>query len=185
MSKRLVIMRGLPWCGKSYTALDLLTKFRAESPCNIEDGEIFSTDEYFYTEVKPNKPNEYSFDMNLLGRAHRWNQERAAKAMYAGNPLVIIDNTNTTLKEPMPYVEVGYVEGYTIEVQEPTSDRWKTIRELLLDKNKNRKALQDWAKKLAEGSKETHNVPVEAIERMMSRWTNNLTAEELIAHLEI
>lgn len=184
MSKRLIIMRGLPWCGKSYTAMQLLVAFRAEHIDNLDKGEIFSTDEFFYVVNHPERPNEYSFDLKLLGRAHQWNQRRAATAMAEGNPLVIIDNTNTTLSEPMPYVESGYSHDYQIEVQEPTSDRWKAIRELLLDKNKNRKALKEWAVKLAEGSKETHSVPAEAIQRMMNRWANDLDAAQLIAHLE-
>lgn len=172
MSKQLVIMRGLPWTGKSYTAKEILK--------GNPKGVILSTDDYWYQMVEPEQPAKYSFDPKLLGRAHHWNQKRASDTMMAGCPLVIIDNTNTTISEAREYAEIGFLHDYNIQIQEPTSDRWKTIRELLLDKKGNKKELSRWAFVLAEGSKESHNVPASAFEKMMSRWHNNMTVEDLL-----
>lgn len=170
MEKTLIVMRGLPWCGKSYRAKEL----------SGEAGVIFSTDEYFHVKVKPHSPETYDFNPNVLHHAHRWNQERACQAMDDGHPLVIIDNTNTTPKEPRPYVEHALARGYEVRIEEPTSDRWQEIRELLLDTKKNKNALKEWAVKLEEGSRETHNVPAWSLEKMMWRWVPNLTVEKIL-----
>lgn len=168
--KTLIIIRGLPWCGKSYRAKEL----------KGDTGVIYSTDEYFYTILKPDKPDEYSFNPRFLSDAHRWNRVRAQAAIEQGVSPIIIDNTNSTAGEPKPYVEYSHHQDYTIRIEEPTSPRWKEIRELLLDKRGNEKDLKEWAKKLEEGSKETHCVPFFAIERMMWRWKNNLTVEQIL-----
>jgi len=116
--------------------------------------------------------------------AHKWNLLRAQRAIEQGQPLIIIDNTNTTPSEPKPYVEYAKLhewQNYKICIEEPTSPQWKEIAPLLLRKKENKKALKDWAMKLAEGSKENHNVPHFAIEKMMWRWHNNLTVEEILS----
>lgn len=168
--KVLVILRGLPWCGKSYHAKQIAGSI----------GVIFSTDDYWYQVVKPDKPDEYSFNMALLGKAHKWNQDRAKKAMDDGVPLIIIDNTNTVASEPRPYVEHGELRGYEILIEEPTSERWLVIGELLKDTRANKKELKGWAETLAVGSKETHNVPAFAIEKMMWRWQSDLTVDDIL-----
>jgi len=169
--KKLVIMRGLPWCGKSTRAKEIAG----------EEGLIFSTDEYWYKILKPEKPDVYSFNPRFLEDAHNWNRLRAENAMWNEKPLVIIDNTNTTAKEPLPYVVAGLAADYEIVIQEPTCPRWLEIRELLLDKRTNRDELKNWARNLEEGSAETHGVPAFAIERMMWRWDNDLTVAQILA----
>jgi len=170
MDNTLIIMRGLPWTGKSYRAKELAGN----------EGIIFSTDDYWYTQVKPESPEEYSFNPRLLHVAHKWNQLRAQDAIHWAKPLIIIDNTNTTASEPKPYVDYAHINGYKICIEEPTSPRWMEIRTLLLDKRNNKKALKQWAVTLAEGSQETHNVPAYAIERMIWRWQNNLTVDQIL-----
>ena len=168
--RTLIIMRGLPWCGKSYRAKQLAG----------ETGKIYSTDEYWHVVNYPDKPEEYSFNPRFLGAAHKWNQLRAQRSIDVGEPLIIIDNTNTTASESKEYVQYADWQGYKICIEEPTSDRWMEIRELLKSKKVNRKALKQWALDLAEGSKETHNVPFFAIEKMMWRWQNDLTVEDIL-----
>ena len=174
--KRLVIMRGLPWTGKSFRAKQLLE----EAGKSGVQGVIFSTDEYWYSILKPDKPDEYSFNPHFLADAHRWNRQRAQRQIELGHPLIIIDNTNTTAPEPHPYVVHALHQDYKISIEEPTSERWHVIRELLLSKRQNSDELKKWAAKLAEGSKETHNVPQWSIEKMMWRWQNNLTVDQIV-----
>lgn len=168
--KKLIIMRGLPWTGKSYRAKELAG----------DDGIIFSTDDYWYEVNFPDKPEEYSFNRNYLGAAHKWNQLRAHRAIDVGTPLIIIDNTNTTASEAKPYVQYAHWQDYKICIEEPTSERWLEIANLLLRKRDNNKALKEWAKKLADGSVETHSVPFWTIEKMMWRWHFNLTVQEIL-----
>lgn len=85
------------------------------------------------------------------------------------------------MPEAKPYVEYAHHQGYEISIEEPTSDRWKEISKLLGDKKANKKELKKWAWVLEEGSKQTHNVPAWSIERMMWRWQNGLTVEQILA----
>jgi hypothetical protein len=169
--KKLIIMRGIVWCGKSTRCKELAG----------DEGLIFSTDEYWYKIHKSDKPDEYNFHPRFLADAHKWNRLRAEAAMWKEEPLVIIDNTNTTATEPKPYVVAGTAADYEIVIEEPTSPQWLEIRELLQDKRGNKKELKKWAKKLEEGSKEGHGVPAYAIERMMWRWENDLTIEQILS----
>jgi predicted kinase len=170
-NKTLIIMRGLPWTGKSYRAKELAG----------DTGVIYSTDEYWYKIRHPDKPDHYSFNPRYLGDAHHWNQLRAQKSIEEGHPLIIIDNTNCTSSEPRRYVEYALAQDYSIRICEPTSDRWLEIADLLLNKKDNKKELKEWAVKLAEGSKETHGVPAWSIERMMWRWHNGITPDSIMA----
>lgn len=171
--KTLIVMRGLPWTGKSTRAKELLGS-------SVGSKGIFSTDEFFYIKVKPDNPKEYSFDRGYLGAAHKWNLLRVQNAINWSFPLVIVDNTNTTLSEPRSYVEYAHINGYNICIEEPTSPQWLEIALLLLNKKSNKKALKKWAVKLAEGSKDTHGVPHFAIERMMWRWETNMTVDRIL-----
>lgn len=169
--KKLIVMRGLPWTGKSTRAKELAG----------ETGLIYSTDEYWYKIRKPEEPEKYSFNPRYLGDAHHWNQKRAHRSIELGEPLIIIDNTNTTAGEAKAYVEYAVCQDYKICIEEPTSPRWLEIHDLLLDKKANKKRLKEWAAELAEGSKETHNVPAWSIERMMWRWEKNITVDQILS----
>lgn len=179
--KTLIVMRGLPSTGKSTRAKELLELLIVPEAAPEPGKGIFSTDEFFYIKVKPDKPKEYSFDRGYLGAAHKWNLLRVQDAINWSWPLVIIDNTNTTAKEfCCGYAKYGFWQGYKICIEEPTSERWMEIRQLLTDKRANKKALKEWAAKLAEGSRETHGVPAYAIEKMMWRWECDLDPENVV-----
>lgn len=107
-------------------------------------GVIFSTDAFFTDEY-----GGYNWNANLLGVAHKWNQKRAAEALDNSAACVIIDNTNLTVKEVKFYIEVAIKNDYTISVVEPTTP-WARDVDILIEKN-------------------VHNVPREAIERMLGR----------------
>lgn len=169
--RTLIVMRGLPWTGKSYRAKELAG----------DTGLIFSTDDYWYQVNFPDKPEEYSFNQRFLGEAHKWNQLRSQKAVEEGKPLIIIDNTNTTASEPKVYVEYALAQGYDIKIEEPTSDRWKEISKLLANKKSNKVELKKWAFVLSEGSKGKHDVPQWVIEKMMWRWVSGLTVDQILA----
>lgn len=173
--KTLIILRGLPWTGKSTKAKSLVGENK--------DAVVFSTDEYWYKINFPDKPEEYSFKPTLLHQAHKWNQLRSQRAVDNGVPLIIIDNTNTTASEfCCDYVRYAHFQDYKICIEEPDSPQWEEISELLTDKRANKKALRDWAFRLEEGSKENHNVPVTAIEKMMRRWECNLVPDEVLEY---
>jgi len=110
----------------------------------LSDGKIpiHSTDNYFM------KDGVYQFNAKAIGYYHKLNLEAASKAMRAGLD-VIVDNTNTTFAEMKPYILVALETGHEIVFQEPTTS-WKNDLEECTAKN-------------------THNVPKEAVERMLKR----------------
>ena len=170
--KTIIILRGLPCSGKSFKAKKLVEA----SP----EGVVYSTDEFWHTQVKPEKPDDYNFVPRFLGQAHKWNQLRAQKSIELGHPLIIIDNTNVSAQEIFPYASYAHYQGYEVEIQEPESEWWLQIRELLYDKRVNKQEIKKWAFELAEKSKLTHNVPQWSIERMMWRWQPDLTLDTIL-----
>lgn len=89
-----VILRGLPGCGKSTFATFL--KLYAES-IGLE-AQICSADTYFNTR------QGYDFKTEWLGEAHARCQAYCFQALNRGVPVVIIDNTNVTYSEWNRYV---------------------------------------------------------------------------------
>jgi len=65
------LMRGLPSCGKSYTAQKLCA----------ESGTICETDEYFCSQVGDD-PQRYDYSQDLLPEARCWNLERFMRASF-------------------------------------------------------------------------------------------------------
>lgn len=113
--KKLILMQGAPGCGKSTMAEALrahylnFTKFQ-------EDVTIRSADQFWYTQVEPEKPDTYSWKPEWRGRAHRWAQMEVLRDMQADIPVIIVDNTNTTRKEALPYRVMANTFGYEVEV---------------------------------------------------------------------
>lgn len=147
MTKKFIIMRGLPGSGKSFKARKL-----------VEDGQIFSTDDFWCLK----DPKVYNFEKNKLGYAHRWNQRRVAAAVKAQLPVIIVDNTNTTLKELKGYREIAFDAqdlGYDISIVEPDTE---------------------WAFNVDECFKRnSHNVPFEVLQAMADRYQTVTLSEFL------
>ncbi|XP_007105513.2 NEDD4-binding protein 2-like 2 isoform X1 [Physeter macrocephalus] len=121
LQKLLILLRGLPGSGKTTLSRILLGQSR--------DGIVFSTDDYFHHQ------DGYRYNVNQLGDAHDWNQNRAKQAINQGRSPVIIDNTNTQAWEMKPYVEMAIGKGYRIEFHEPET-WWKFDPEELEKRNK-------------------------------------------------
>lgn len=170
-NKVMIILRGVPSSGKSYRAEQL----------KGDDGVIFSTDEYWYKVNFPDRPDEYSFNVNLLHVAHKWNVLRAQRAVDMGHPRIIIDNTNTTADLfCCNYLRYAHFQGYELQIEEPTSEWWLEIRELLKRKRDNNKKIKEWAKILFEKNKQSHNAPLWVMERMMWKWECDLDPNEVL-----
>jgi NEDD4-binding protein 2 len=145
--KQLILMRGCPGSGKSTTARKLAGDF----------GQVFSTDDYFSMSGK------YIFNGSALGEAHDWNQRRSLEAIRLRHPIVVIDNTNTTVKELksyLPHIELARELHYTVSIAEPETD-WRF----------------DALELFAKGS---HNVPVEHIEKMLNRYVKDVLIEDIL-----
>ncbi|PJF20411.1 MAG: hypothetical protein CUN56_16310, partial [Phototrophicales bacterium] len=119
-----------------------------------EGGVVLSTDDFFMRDGK------YYYDPSLIGKAHNWNQQRAYRAIEQGISPIVIDNTNVQAWEPRPYVAAGRAAGYQIRVVEPDTE-WKFDPEELANRN-------------------THGVPLEAIQKMINRWDHDITPDDIM-----
>jgi predicted kinase len=134
MSKKLVLIQGLPGSGKSTLA---------EKIAKDSNGKIFTTDEFFMVD------GEYRFEYKFISAAHKWNMGRAAQAMFLGEPLIVVPNTNLQDWELLPYVEVATDAGYEVEILEPKT-KWKNDVQECANRN-------------------THGVPLATIEKMAAK----------------
>lgn len=164
----LILMRGLPSAGKSYRANEL---------ADGDETLIRSADKFFGT-----TPEEYTANWapEKLGAAHRQCQQQVRVAMQRRENLVIVDNTNTVMREMLPYFAMAVEYGYQVRIEEPTSEWWvKDIAPFLVDKNKHQEQLDKMCEMLATKSLDSHKVPVAAIRKMMARFLPNVTFEDL------
>lgn len=98
----LIILAGMSGSGKS-TFADFL-EFMIDG-CEIE---ICTADDYHYID------GEYKFDVNNLGRAHKWCQEKCSEAMAHNVRVVISANTNTSEWERNVYKKMADEHGYEV-----------------------------------------------------------------------
>lgn len=98
--KTLIILRGIPGCGKTTTA-DLLVSMGAAA---------FSADEYFVNR----STGEYEFDATKLHSAHLWCQGMVELYMTSETETIVVHNTNTTAKEMKPYYKLAEKYGYQV-----------------------------------------------------------------------
>ena len=167
--KTVYLMRGLPGCGKSFTARQLAG----------EAGIVLETDQYFYTEVGDD-PTTYDYSNELLPEARHWNFERFKQAVAEDISPIVIDRGNGLNAETQVYASYAVDHGYRVELKEPESEWWQEIRVLLKYKHVTKEILYQWADRLAEMSKSTHRVPVSTIRGWMDRWAYDLTIEDIL-----
>lgn len=98
--KKVIILRGPSGSGKS-------TYIKNHLP----DAFVCSADHYFNDDE-----GNYNFNPKKLGQAHGTCRLNFKQAILDKVPLIVVDNTNTKLKEMEPYLDVASNHGYTVEV---------------------------------------------------------------------
>jgi hypothetical protein len=167
--KKVYLMRGLPSCGKSYTARKLAGT----------GGVVCETDEYFFTQVGDD-PTQYSYREDLLPEARRWNLQRFKEAVDSGRTPIVVDRGNGRNLETQVYARYALEHGYKVEIREPDSPWWLEVKALLKRKHLTKPLLQDWAQRLSEQSQLTHRVPAAVISHWMDGWKHDLTVEDIL-----
>jgi predicted kinase len=93
--KILIIVRGIPGCGKSEFAKILSDYICTADDFHMEDG-------------------EYKWTVERAGLAHTWCQKKCEGFMKEGFSPVVVANTSTTKKELKPYYDLAI--GYKYKV---------------------------------------------------------------------
>jgi predicted ABC-type ATPase len=147
--KQFIIMRGIPGSGKSTKAKNLAGN----------QGQVFSADDYHVIMGG----GEYMWMPKNVKNAHIWNQNRALAAFKADIPIIVIDNTNTTIREMrafLPHIREAMQRGYKVSIEEPDTS---------------------WAFDIEECFKKgTHNVPKEVLQEMFNRYVMNVDVEHIL-----
>jgi len=141
MTERQVkIIRGASGSGKS-------TYTKKHFPNAI----VCSADAYFVDDQ-----GNYNFDPTKIGAAHGSCRRSFKAALDRFQPLIVVDNTNTTLREFKPYIDLARKRGYDVEV----------IRlEVPLD---------------VAAKRNVHGVPYDAVKRMKGR-TVDFPGEKIVS----
>ena len=92
-----VVLRGLPGTGKT-TFASLMSLFAASR--GLETA-ICSADAYF------EGPDGYQFRLDHISRAHEYCKGRFEDALRRRVPLVVVDNTNISVMEYLPYLDTA------------------------------------------------------------------------------
>jgi len=116
--KIIVLMRGVPGCGKTHLANQIKG-----------NGAVLSTDDFFF-----NHRGQYAFNPMLLSEAHDWNRKRAERELKGRVNPIVIDNTNLEAWEMQPYISMAFRYKYTVELVEPDTP-WRENAKILAKKN--------------------------------------------------
>eukprot|EP00731_Ephydatia_muelleri_P039144 Em1145g1a len=144
----MVVVRGLPGSGKTTLAETLVGS----------TGVICSTDDYFMTRGR------YIFDPSKLEHCHEQNRLRVQNALEMGYSPVIVDNTNTTVKEMKPYFKLAKQYGYLVQLKEPETG-WKFDVEELARRN-------------------IHGVSSDTLQKMLQRYEHGVNVENIMKKLK-
>ena len=170
VDKVVYLMRGLPGCGKSFTARQLAG----------ETGVVLETDAYFYTQVGDD-PGKYDWSDDLLPAARQWNLANFREAVAKGVSPIVVDRGNGLNPETRQYAAFGVEHGYRVELAEPESPWWRELRVLLKYKKfVDDKLFDDWARKLADSTRDQHRVAASRIRHWMSSWRHDLTVDRIL-----
>lgn len=169
------VLRGIPGSGKSTRAKEIKDSHEVDGKQVV----TCSADDYFMQPIDgdPNKGWVYKYDSSKIAHAHYECRRKASHAMRDGVDVVIIDNTNVRSREMYPYVEMAVIYGYEVELVEPQTPWWHSVKPLLKG-NKSEKAIKPHCKVFFE--KNTHDVPEHTILKMLMRWDSDLTPELIL-----
>jgi predicted kinase len=100
LERVLIILRGIPGCGKSTFAEFLSSDSGGQNICTADDFHM--------------KDGKYDWKPENVRAAHEWCQSKARTFMRIGVSPVIVANTSTTINEMQVYFDMAKEYGYTV-----------------------------------------------------------------------
>lgn len=146
------IVRGLPGSGKSTKVRRMVEEFAGRGESVV----VCSSDDFFVCPCC----GHYGWSRDKLHYAHRWCQAKFSKALQDGVSHVFVDNTNVSVRECRPYVELALSRHYAVAFIEPETPWAFNVDEL--------------------AKRNTHSVPREALGSMLARWVPDMTVEKAL-----
>ncbi len=165
-NRLVVLMRGLPSCGKSTTARHIAG----------DQGIVIETDAYF--QLGPG-PENYFFNKDKLDEARAWTLCQFRDALLNDLSPIVIDRGNGLNHASKQYTDLAMDFGYSLRLQEPISPWWTEIRTLLRYRPTTNPILEAWAEELANLSRKTHFVKATTIRSWMDSWVDDLTIKDI------
>lgn len=132
--RKMVIMAGIPGSGKSTMASDFLAGPKVSYPvrvgnevthlCDNPSAVSVSADDYFI-----NEEGVYVFNPQRISLAHHECFRATITACQREAPIIVVDNTNTTLGEIAPYYLLGESFGYDVSIHRLRCKSWDEVKE--------------------------------------------------------
>ena len=111
--KKVILIRGIPGCGKSW-----YSKFLLKEKYWDYSRTVCSADDFFYVRVSQVGECEYRYDPYKIGEAHADCFSRFLSAIKTGINVVMVDNTFVHWWEMKNYIMVAENAGYAVEIHE-------------------------------------------------------------------
>lgn len=171
--RRLILMRGLPSCGKSWTARRIAAD---------EGGVVFEFDAFFErVRSESGGQRKFHWSRSALPQARRSQFALVREAVDAGISPVVADDDHRPGPTAKAISSYALSRGYEIEFREPDSAWWRALRPLLADKQAHTRELGAWAQKLCRLSAAHHRVPLASFVARIERWDSELTLIDILA----
>jgi len=144
---KLVILRGPSGSGKSTISNHILWD-------NYPKWFVIQEADQFFTRATVYK-DRYKFSQTMLSKAHDWCRLNVERSLYIGEN-AIVANTNMSLREIDPYIELADQYNYETEIWR-TPGPWDP--EILFHRN-------------------VHNVPMDVLKRQIARYQPHAEEKE-------
>jgi hypothetical protein len=162
-------MRGIYSCGKSTRAKELAG----------DTGIVLEVDGYFDTPTEDGI--KYLYREYDVYKAQRYVYKELKRSMRLGIKPIIIDRDNNPSAYTKKLMKRVIESGYTPKLAEPTSELWKTLRDMMANKKYvNTKSFVEFAQKLSILSQEKHQVHRDRIFSRIMLWPVNVTIDDFL-----
>lgn len=149
-NKVLILLRGLPGCGKTSFA-----KFLKSQSTQDNQIAIYSVNSFF-----EQKDGQYIFDGRRVRDSKKKAYSSVTSMMKESTPVIIVDDYHVTISDVKPYIEDAESHDYNVEIVEVKTPWCMNVEEL------EKRCITNG-----------HSVSKDVIESMKRRWFDDMTVD--------